>query len=762
MHCRHLQCLRLSALAVCVLLTTASPVLAWDVADREQARQNAERASEYFARSHRFVEGWLAHRDPMSGLIPQNLQSPIWTPENSAADNYPFMALTAYFTDEALLTGPLTDILRQEIRLTTRVGALPDSFSFPTQSFTRAEVQIDPLIFGAAEYCKDGLLPMTEVMGRTEWFSRLRAIAGDLCEHAPVQTKFGPIPSTNAEVNGDVMQVVCRLYPATGDPRFLQMALTMGDAYFLEVIPGSRGLPCHFWDFAAHKPVNPRLGLNDHGSEILGGLTEVYALAVRYAPEKAREYEPTVRWMIDTLLEECRREDGLWFGSFDTVTRQGEGGPPDTWGYILNGVYTCYLLMGEERYRAAVEQAMRAIPQYDDWGGADAYADAIESGIVLLNRIDVPETWAWVDRALTAMSAKQQADGVIEGWHGDGNVARTWLLAAMAKTAGCRTQPWREGLRLGAVSREGRLLVSLRTEEAWSGKLFLDHPRHRDHFGVAPNYPRLNEWPEWFTVEDGSRYGVRVLGGRNQPPGPPEVHDGGVLRRGLALDLPPDSEWLAEVWLVSAPPHGTPQVRLDGPDFLGGTGEVRGGLTVINLAAERREVLIETDWGAIEPAQVSLAPQGAAQVVLRGTIAQEGEARVTARPAEGEGAAARRILLVTDPDLTDYRDLAGSNSYRNEDYWWLNDGDLTLRLRAEPGKAHLLSLYWGCKGDTRTARLTLGGEAQTLTQTGYEGFQWQEVEVPAGLVTGPELEVRLSKPESGPMGFLGKVKLRVK
>ncbi|MBM3500972.1 MAG: hypothetical protein FJX74_20135, partial [Armatimonadetes bacterium] len=433
-----------SSAGLSLLIVLARPAFAWDGADRDLARRHADQANELFARSHRFVEGWLAHRDPVSGLIPQNLQSPVWTPENSAADNYPFMVLTAYFTDEALLAGPLTDILHEEIRLTTRVGALPDAFSFPTQSFTRPEVQIDPLIFGAAEYCKDGLLPMTEVMGRTEWFSRLRAIAAGVCEQAPVQTQFGPIPSTNAEVNGDVMQVVCRLYPATGDERFLRLALTMGDAYFLEVLPGSGGLPCHFWDFSEHRPTNPRLGLNDHGSEILGGLTEVYALAARYAPEKAQEYEPALRRMLDTLLAECRREDGLWFSSFDTVTRVGDGGPPDTWGYILNGVYTGYLLTGEERYRAAVEQAMRAIPSYPEWGGADAFADAIESGIVLLNRIDVPETWRWVDQATAAMSARQQADGVIEGWHGDGNVARTWLLAAMAKTAGCRAQPWRQ------------------------------------------------------------------------------------------------------------------------------------------------------------------------------------------------------------------------------------------------------------------------------------------------------------------------------
>jgi hypothetical protein len=205
-----------------------------------------------------------------------------------------------------------------------------------------------------------------------------------------------------------------------------------------------------------------------------------------------------------------------------------------------------------------------------------------------------------------------------------------------------------------------------------------------------------------------------------------------------------------------------PQLEIEGPDFAGGTGEVRVPLTVTNLAAEPREATLESDWGVVEPARVALPPKGTAAVTLRGTIKEEGQARVTARLAEGEGAASHRVLLVSDPNLTDYCDLSGSNTYKDEDYWWLNDGDLTLRLKVQPGRAHVLSLYWGCKNDTRSARMTLAGETQTLTQTGYDGFKWYDIEVPADKITDPELEVRLTKPESGAVGFLGRVKVRVK
>ena len=40
----------------------------------------------------------------------------------------------------------------------------------------------------------------------------------------------------------------------------------------------------------------------------------------------------------------------------------------------------------------------------------------------------------------------------------------------------------------------------------WQGKLYFDHPRHQ--LTSAVNYPRVNEWPEWFTVEKDADYVV--------------------------------------------------------------------------------------------------------------------------------------------------------------------------------------------------------------------------------------------------------------
>ena len=68
--------------------------------------------------SRRFVDAWLAKADPQSGLIPENLEAGIdhWNGRNNAADNYPFMVLTAALTDRPLFEGRLLEMLRTEQR----------------------------------------------------------------------------------------------------------------------------------------------------------------------------------------------------------------------------------------------------------------------------------------------------------------------------------------------------------------------------------------------------------------------------------------------------------------------------------------------------------------------------------------------------------------------------------------------------------------------------------------------------------------------
>ena len=81
-----------------------------------KAHENAILANEGFIRSEKFVHGWLEMADHESGLIPRNLEADtdIWNAKDAAADNYPFMVLTSFFTDQDLFDGAMLDMLHTE------------------------------------------------------------------------------------------------------------------------------------------------------------------------------------------------------------------------------------------------------------------------------------------------------------------------------------------------------------------------------------------------------------------------------------------------------------------------------------------------------------------------------------------------------------------------------------------------------------------------------------------------------------------------
>nr|MBC8373842.1 hypothetical protein [Planctomycetota bacterium] len=85
----------------------------------DQAELHGRQANEAFFRCQRFVEGWLKHADPKTGLIPRNLNRnrDIWNAKDSAADNYPFMVLTAAMTNRKMFDGRMLDMLAAETKL---------------------------------------------------------------------------------------------------------------------------------------------------------------------------------------------------------------------------------------------------------------------------------------------------------------------------------------------------------------------------------------------------------------------------------------------------------------------------------------------------------------------------------------------------------------------------------------------------------------------------------------------------------------------
>jgi len=477
----------------------------------ELAAANGRKVEEVFRRTRRMLHAWLAYADPRTLLLPDRLPGykgdaeglHTYRPHNSGADNYPYLVATAWFADRPLFEGRLREMLRNEIRYTNAQDGIPANLDLATGKLG------PPSLFGAAEYAKDGLIAITELLGRTPWFYRMTDMTADLMKHAPVASDFGPLPDTGAELNGDVLQTLVRLAPMTGDPRFLEWARRIGDAYVREILPRNHDLPGYTWDFATHAGPD-RMRLRDHGNEMVVGLELLFALEGELGGERARSMRAPLERMLDRILASTN-PDGLLYDEI----RPSDGKPlserlSDNWGYVYGAVYTHYMVTGDERYRQAVLRVLRALPRYrgHDWenGSQDGYADSIESALYLVAREPVPEALDWIETETARLVAFQQEDGIVERWYGDGNWARTLLLYAMMKTQGCFLDGWQEGVALGAVRDGARLLVSLEAPAAWRGRLRFDHARHRRDLNFQKNYVRLNEWPEWFTVDENSLY----------------------------------------------------------------------------------------------------------------------------------------------------------------------------------------------------------------------------------------------------------------
>jgi hypothetical protein len=397
-----------------------------------------------------------------------------------------------------MFEGRMREMLETEKRLTSRLDRLPDTYRFSTGTFADEKPDLYRMLFGGSEYVKDGLLPLTEWLGKSPWSERMLGIVDDIWKHADVETQYGLIPTTNIEVHGEMLQSLSRVYWMTGDEKYLDWAIRLGDYYLLGNRHPTRSLES--------------LRLRDHGCEVVSGLCELYA-AVHFArPEKKAAYREPVHAMLDRILEIGRDEHGMLYNTIYPQTGKHAPGICDTWGYNYNGFYTVYLLDGEESYREAVRRPLLNLEEHltdYNWGSADEYADSIEGAINLINREPVASAAAWIDTEIRDMWSKQRPNGIIEGWHGDGNSARTNIMYALWKTQGTHVRPWRKDVRVGAARAGKALCLSLYADEDWSGRLLFDTPRHKTQMQLPLDYPRINQFPEWFTVEANDTFDVQ-------------------------------------------------------------------------------------------------------------------------------------------------------------------------------------------------------------------------------------------------------------
>jgi hypothetical protein len=470
---------------------------------------NSILSQEAFQRAYHALKAWEKARDPITGMVPRGITPKMryWNAKDTAADLFPFLLLACQYLDKNN-TKLWLEMLEKEREI---CGPMPCTIRFgPTM--VEAE-NLSDAVFGASEYAKDGLLPLAERFGHGPWFTRMEEIMQSLIEVAQIRTKFGSICSSLCEINGEMLQVLTRLYWTTRKEEYLEFAERIAEAYLFEVLPNNGYLPSDNWDFSNAQLTSPCFCLRDHGSEIIAGLTELYILEKALGRAQAVRYRNPLNKCLDLLLIVGRTGDGLWCNTIDTANQQPlDRRVMDTWGYILNGYQMFDLAEGTHLYSAEIKRGMLAAAARKSfrWEGRyqDGYADAIESMLYLLPWFNIPECHYWVDDEIEVMFGKQFPSGFVEEWYLDGNFIRTSLLYATYKTQGIVVDPWRQDVCIGAAQNrsKGEIYIHLSVNKRWEGSLKFDLPRHSAFWSLPFEYPRLNATPEWFTVEPQKKY----------------------------------------------------------------------------------------------------------------------------------------------------------------------------------------------------------------------------------------------------------------
>ena len=510
----------------------------YNVADYQDAINNGKLVNEGFNRCVNYVNGWIKYADPATGLIPRNLtdSKDYWNAWDAAADNYPFMVLTSSLLMPEFFKKTALNMLNTEKTITPRIGKLPDTYSFSKKGFKNDVIDTSQVIFGSSEYMKDGLIPLTEWLGQSPWSDRMLEILNDLPRLVRVVTQmkgnfFGN--SAVVEVNGDLLQVLARMYWFTGKREYLEWGAEIADYYL-----NDQRLPTASLN---------RLRIRDHGCEIISGLCEVYLAAYYSWPEKYRQWKKPIHKMLDRVLEVGRNEDGLFYDEVNPKTGEVIAARlSDTFGYTFNAYYFVSKLDSTPAYREAVIKALSSLNgkyRNHDWeGNCDGYADAIEGALNLYNRELIPSVKEWLDSEIRVMWNYQKPDGIIEGWHGDGNFARTTIMYCLWKTQGLQPVQWNDKLSLGATFNNNELKVAITCGSDWLGKIRFDSPRYKDKMHLPVDYPRINQYQQWFTVYPGNKYNVNfVQTGRTQ------IFEGKDLIDGLPVSVKPGETILLNI-----------------------------------------------------------------------------------------------------------------------------------------------------------------------------------------------------------------------
>ena len=146
--------------------------------------------------------------------------------------------------------------------------------------------------------------------------------------------------------------------------------------------------------------------------------------------------------------------------------------------------------------------------------------------------------WSLQDSSYRESAQQWKNSGIIEGWYGDGNFARTPIMYCFWKTQGLTISPLRDDIIIGAVYKNNELFILIKSEGEWKGKILFDPKRYKNILKLPIDYPRINQFPQWYIIKPQIQYKVK-----NFTTNSTIRYEGSFLEKGIFIELNPNNTY---------------------------------------------------------------------------------------------------------------------------------------------------------------------------------------------------------------------------
>jgi hypothetical protein len=458
------------------------------------------------------------------------------------------MVVAAYLVDPPVLRGLLSETLRDESQLTSRLKRLPDDYNLDTHEFVQSSIDTNSIRLKASRYAARGLLPIANLLGSSPWYDRLVSLVEDLVAISETESPFsqGPLPSGAAEINGNLLRALIWLSSDSGDEAYLDLAYRIGDSYCLGILPKNGGLPAAKWDWNLDRAIDPGISLSEDGLVIIEGLVILYGHEMRSGGARAEIYRPTLGHMFNMLLDQARTPDGRFVSSIKPDNRGGflvEGkSATAAWPRLLQIIYEFGEISGNTRYTEPVFQSVRRFQT----STAQASVTA-RTGFHLINLLmDLEKnnpgefmtgSRNLLDSLAVRTSKNPSLDEEIES-------ARFMATYSTVKTGGLRLIPWSEELTWGTVVKVDTLFISMESSTDWEGVLRSSRPR-----GLLDGALNGLISPDPFTTSRDDHYRMKVIGTKGSA-----IWSGDLFRQGIKVSLQSGRPIRLRIVRITRPP----------------------------------------------------------------------------------------------------------------------------------------------------------------------------------------------------------------